>query len=331
MKAPKSVIKFLLKLFFSIGIVYWLVDQGKLDLDIFIQSLQNPWRWVVAISFLIVAISIGGIRLQILLKSFDHEVLEIKKSIAITWIGSFFNIVLPGTVTGDGIKFFYIKDQIPSAKKTHIVSMLLIDRILGLISLFLIMGVLSLYYYNDLAHRSENLKNLIIFNSFILGSLLIAGIFILYPSTLKTYLWSKILQYSAKFKIQDIIKNLPPTDNSPRAILKILFWAFISQIFIISSFNILITPYLTADISLGHLYTFVPIGFFLISIPISPQGIGVGHLSFDFLFSLFGQNKGASLFNFFLFSNIAANLLGVFPYLFYAKKHREEHSVKENI
>ena len=56
-------------------------------------------------------------------------------------------------------------------------------------------------------------------------------------------------------------------------------------------------------------------------VPVSPGGIGVGHVAFDRLFSMIGISGGASVFNAYLIGQMAVSLLCVFPYLALRRSH----------
>ena len=50
--------------------------------------------------------------------------------------------------------------------------------------------------------------------------------------------------------------------------------------------------------------------------PLSPGGLGIGHLVFERLFSLIGvASGGANVFNVVFFGQLSLNLLGFFPYI----------------
>ena len=68
-------------------------------------------------------------------------------------------------------------------------------------------------------------------------------------------------------------------------------------------------------VSLSALATIYPLGIITVVLPVSPAGIGVGHVAFDRLFALIGLEGGATVFNVFLIGQMAPCLLGVIPYL----------------
>ncbi len=95
----------------------------------------------------------------------------------------------------------------------------------------------------------------------------------------------------------------------------------LSQFVNILTFWLLTSPFYTQELSLGMLFTFIPLGLITIAIPISPAGIGLGHMAFQTLFQLVKINDGASFFNIYFIVGLTFNLLGVIPYLLSKKRH----------
>ena len=58
----------------------------------------------------------------------------------------------------------------------------------------------------------------------------------------------------------------------------------------------------------------------LLQHPLSPAGIGLGHVVFDQIFELIGISGGANYFNLYFLYLISVNSLGFFPYMFGGKK-----------
>ncbi len=63
----------------------------------------------------------------------------IRDAIRLGFIGNFFNLVIPGAVGGDLIKAAYLSRE--QAKKTQAIATMIIDRLLGLLGLFLLAGI----------------------------------------------------------------------------------------------------------------------------------------------------------------------------------------------
>jgi hypothetical protein len=61
--------------------------------------------------------------------------------------------------------------------------------------------------------------------------------------------------------------------------------------------------------------TVFPLGILTMIVPISPAGLGVGHVAFERLFESIGVHGGATVFNVYLIGLLAPCLTGVIPYL----------------
>ena len=79
-------------------------------------------------------------------------------------------------------------------------------------------------------------------------------------------------------------------------------------------------PYFAQAIPFKFAFTFIPLGFVAIALPVAPAGMGVGHAIFGTLFSYFNIDNGASLFNLYFVAMVMINLLGVIPYLMSGKR-----------
>ena len=77
---------------------------------------------------------------------------------------------------------------------------------------------------------------------------------------------------------------------------------------------------LSGKIDFWKQMSLIPLGLIATAIPISPAGIGVGHVAFENLYNLSGLKEGANIFNLFIINQILIYLLGVFPFLFYRRK-----------
>jgi glycosyltransferase 2 family protein len=65
----------------------------------------------------------------------------------------------------------------------------------------------------------------------------------------------------------------------------------------------------------GLVATVFPLGLLTVALPISPAGMGVGHVAFDGLYAVVGLTGGATVFNVYLIGQIVPCVLGVIPYL----------------
>ena len=82
-----------------------------------------------------------------------------KQTFLLTWIGNFFNTTLPGAVTGDVVKGYYVIKTQKEEGRTRAVMTLLIDRFIGLFGL-IVMAFIALVLNHELILSQENMDSL---------------------------------------------------------------------------------------------------------------------------------------------------------------------------
>jgi len=114
----------------------------------------NVWNEIISAKklFLLIALLLFGIasisfpvyRWHLLLRVQGIK-LGIINLISLTMIGYFFNLILPGVVSGDLIKILLLSRQ-TKGKRTEIILTAVLDRTLGLVGLFVIASLMILIY-----------------------------------------------------------------------------------------------------------------------------------------------------------------------------------------
>jgi len=236
------------------------------------------------------------------------------QAVGIKMIGNFFNVILPGSISGDIVKAFYLNKVNPAYNKTKCVLSVLLDRILGMIGLLLLITILLGF--------SQELW----INSTILVSLASTVISII---VVVCILMSIVFLPSRHFKKCRLLENLPYNafihnalevffllKNNFRYVigaislsvcyqctLLFLFDCYAKAIGIIpppNSIHLLI-------IAIGVLTTVLPLAHF-----------GVGHVAFAFLYETQGIQNGADIFNLFILVQLGFSCFGAIPFLLYS-------------
>jgi uncharacterized membrane protein YbhN (UPF0104 family) len=308
------------KIILAVGILWYLISSDRLDFKLIAKIVDDPWRLVIGILLTLTNLVLITIRWRHLLKAKSQIPLHLKDIFKINWIGAFFNSVLPGSVSGDIIKIFYVQKIDAELSKRFLLASVFIDRLIGLFALVIIVGISSLLFYQDLTSSFPQVMTMVNFNLLIF-LFVIAGISCLF------FLETMPLKIIAKLPKQKIIQKVSAqleTIWSNLVLLKgrILFAIFLSllvQSLAVFTFWYLVSPWADGDFIIRFAFTYIPLGFIAIAIPISPSGLGVGHVAFHQLFSFFGIKNGASLFNISFFVTLFCNILGVIPYLWQKK------------
>jgi len=316
------MVKIALKFSLAIGIIYYLIRQGKLDFSLAFKMLDHIPQVAAALAIIVSQCLVGSYRWKLLNEIKSECKLPFLKIVKLTWIGLFFNSILPGAVTGDLIKVVYAKDLAPNITKTFLVTSVIMDRIIGLIGLLLLLGIFSIYGYSELVGLSPQISALIHFNFLLFLGVLAFLVTLFLPIKIQNI----FLNLSSKLpivgtKVTKTLEQVWLIGSNKKVVIICLALSLIAQVFNVFAFWLISNPFYLVPLKIQHAFTFMPIGFMAIAVPISPAGLGVGHAIFNSLFKLFGIGNGASLFNLYFLAILFINLFGIFPYLLGGKRH----------
>lgn len=318
------MVKGIFKFCIAFALIYWLVSNGSLDFSLLFKVFNHPYYLVTGLSLVLFAFPLTALRWKLILELKTEKKLNYPPVLGLTWVGAFFSTILPGGVTGDLIKVLYANKLDKNLTKGYLLISVFVDRIFGLISMLIIQGVISLIFYHDLIALSPKIKPLIFFNF----SLFIGILFFASSMFLSTNIQNKILLIVDKIpvinsKLNHALSHVWLIGKDRLLFIKCLTLTLISNSSIILAFYILALPFINQPLPFQYALSFIPLGLITTMIPISPQGLGVGHAMFQELFSYFHINNGASLFNIYFIISVSVNLSGVIPYLFLGGKPKE--------
>lgn len=328
----KSVILNLLKFALAFGLIYWLVQSGKLDTQLIQRLFANP-LFVIAILFGMFCIDlIGTFRWKLILQFNSNVKLKYFKVFRANWIGLFFNSVLPGAVSGDLIKVFYIKDENPAWSKKFLFASVFLDRLLGVFGLVILGAISGLISYTYLSSLSSQVTMLVHFIFLLFSGVIFSFVMVFFFQNLPLKI-SQIVKSRLHFlagildKLEIMWKDLCSFKHN---LLIYLLLSTIIQGAALIIFWFVVKPYTNIPFELTHAAIIFPIGIIFIAIPISPAGLGVGHLIFEQLFTLLGFENGANLFNIYIIIYLMHNLTGVIPYVLHSGKRVKISEISED-
>jgi glycosyltransferase 2 family protein len=323
------MLKNVLKIIFSVGLFSYLVYQGKIDTKILSKLLLTPGTMAITL-FLIISQNLSNS-----LRWFNILATQTTKKInfiflaGVNWIGLFFNTVLPGAVTGDLIKMFYIKQIDSKISKTGMILTVLMDRIYGLLGLIILMGIISLSRYERLTSLGQGLETIVHFNLL----LFLGAIFFFALMFLPKKLQEKFSQICSKIpvigkKTIHLNECFWMMAEKKRTMFACIGISLFSHNLGILAFYHITSPFFNKPIAFLDLYSVIPVGMIITAIPISPGGMGVGHAAFEKILGYFQLTNGANLFNTFWIMLLINNLLGFIPYILLSKK---KEKINKNI
>ena len=318
----KSILFNILKFTLAAALITWLINSGKLDFEIIKELLSKPLTIIAACLLLLFNHFLSAARWKIILDHKSSQKLQLRDIFKANWIGIFFNSVLPGSVSGDLIKVFYVKDLNKDLSKKYLFVSVLIDRVLGLFGLISLGGIVSIIQYTKFEKFFEA-KKLIDIN--------IALFIVVIVCLSSVFFFQKVPHLIAKpFRevpiLGGIVSKLEELWSHLCVLRRKLIKIWLMSMFIQGNaaliFWFLVRPFIETAFSLDQALTILPIGFITIALPISPAGLGVGHAAFESLFGYFNISGGANFFNIFFLMNLITNLTGIIPYVLFKKEMR---------
>lgn len=150
----KDIVFLILRIGIAVSLIYWLVSD---DFEGIIQKMENfNFYWIIPVIILYsIHFLAGAWRLSILLRVQKIHI-SLIEALSLTLQGVFFSFVLPGSLGGDVVKAAFIAKRSPHGKKLAGVFTILIDRVLGMISLFTLAGAAGLVSFQFLSSISQN-------------------------------------------------------------------------------------------------------------------------------------------------------------------------------
>lgn len=314
-KRVKNILIQVLKVVFSLALIFWLVQSGKLNFKALLNLLQ-PQYLVLVIALMGTNLYLTSERWRMLLLTQSHK-LSSWETFKLTLIGIFFNFAVPGGVGGDIIKAFYFVKDHPESKMVAATSVLM-DRVLGLYSMIL-MALLAMIF--DWQHVQQNnslhLLWTLVLTLFIVFTVLLGLIFSqkIYDQGLIKKLLAKLPFHS---KTGRIYESLHMYGRSIRYVIASVVISLLAQSFSILFMILAGTVSGLSTISWSTYFLVAPLGFMATAIPISPAGVGVGQAAFYFLFNLYSgetSDLGPTTITAVQVVTFAFGLVGAFFYM----------------
>jgi len=297
----------LLKITLAVALIVWLVGSGKLDFTILFGDPGNILHLVGCLAiFLNVLLQV--VRWVWLLEAQDIEI-GLGRAVEVTWIANFFALALPGVVGGDAVRAFYL---LGDAKKTKLagVSTVLVDRIIGVYSLFWIGGFVSAWILISSTEVPAILADIAHVNLLILlGStlLLTAGL------CLPLELLRKGLRHLPF--AESLAETVTAYKRRKRILLRCFFVSLVGNMLDTATY-FLAALVLRNPISLQQTFTAGPLVTLANMLPISPGGLGVAETAAAVLFGQFGIRNGAAIMLMTRIWSIIPRLPGGIVYIF---------------
>lgn len=204
------------------------------------------------------------------------------EALRLSWIGIFFNNVVPGQTGGDLVKAIYVVRRCPEQRAEAIVSVL-VDRILGLASLALLGAVVVLFALDDYAYLAVGIW-LVLFG-------VAGGACLAFSRRLRRGVGLDRLLQRLPGRVGDTLKKIDTAVFHYRGhTTGVGFWMLAGignhAIAVLSWF--FVGRALGVDLPLLEYFVLIPVINIVSAVPIAPNGWGVGEALFSRLFGDWG-------------------------------------------
>lgn len=244
------------------------------------------------------------------------------QTLKVNLIGTFFNTALPGAVSGDFVKVFYIAQNAPG-RRGQIFGSILFDRILGLSGLILVAAA-ALWGDWSLVRGTGALPAIRL--TLALGAFGVLSFFsylFWMPSSHDPI--EKVLLRLVGWKpraqgLANIYVGVRAYQNRKLAVLMGLSLSILIHLCV--CWCCLQFAYALGEqgLSVSPVFLFVPLGLLVTAVPLLPGGIGTGHAAFSWGFHIIGSDRGADIFSLLFMTNLLIGIVGSIVYVSHRKK-----------
>ena len=223
------------------------------------------------------------------------------QAIKLTFVGFFFSAVIPGSVSGDIVKAYYLARG--EDEKEVLVTSILFDRLIGLYTTILF-GTFAIsvgFIYEKISGKQGvwSQPYIISLGLFILTIFLvmtIIGMLFMSRNIRKSSLVEiTLLKLPFHKRITKIYDAVHEYGKKPLMTLNALLLSFFSQIPLYAGMWCLGILLNITALTVLDFFIALPVCFLINAIPLAPGGLGVGEAGFRTIFLLFGSEEGAEL------------------------------------
>lgn len=308
----------ILKITVAGALIAWLINKGELDFSKLTLIFEKIETALITLAIWMIGPNIlCSLRWHILLVGAGYTVSRLRV-LKLNLIGLFFNTAMPGSVGGDLIKTVYIiRDDRGKGIAPALMSAIL-DRVLGLCGMFTIGFTITILNF-QLVLENELLRPIFLISMGFIIFMVFAFFLVRieYKNTrdpILKILNSKIIGFKILRKLYLALRQY---HKHQKHLIAGFILTILNQLILFSFFSFITTLVIDIDslADIAGLAMVYPVGILITALPISPGGLGVGHIAFEELFKIINLTHGANIFNIFILSQLALNILGVVPYI----------------
>ncbi len=276
----------------GLGLIAFLIHKNW---DAFASFLQRPIEWrflALGCGICIVAVVLTFLRWYLLVWAQQFQ-FSIRDAVRLGFMGCLLNYVGPGALGGDVIKgAMLVRRQ--SERRLIAASTVILDRVLGLVSLMLV-GTVATFFAPDNITDRDIIRN-VVWTGSILG---VGGlVLLLHPAMSRSRLiaWAARLPKVGPF-IGDVANSAALYQSRRRVIVLGVLIGIIGQLGTISAFYFCARALAPAEdvLSFSTHILWIPIAELISMIPLTPGGAGTLEAAVQYGYGLAGKDQALGL------------------------------------
>jgi uncharacterized protein (TIRG00374 family) len=269
------------------GVPYPIVEQGLLPM------LRNadPAYLVIALGIFPIVYFITAWRWHVLLKALSIYI-TFARALQLNMVGAFYNTFMPGSTGGDLLKAWYIAKH--TKLRTRAVMSVIVDRILGLLSLIIMGGTVATVQWTRLPadDPAKTWCGRVALGALLICAGTVGSLVVFYHPTLRRI--TGLAWFMRRLPMQTQVNKAVETMEIYRRRPWLVLWA------IVVTFPVHATVVVSATFAglafglplpVTYYWVVVPVVVLAGAIPISPQGAGV----MEFFAILLTRRQGATV------------------------------------
>ncbi|MFZ9594818.1 MAG: lysylphosphatidylglycerol synthase transmembrane domain-containing protein [Bdellovibrionia bacterium] len=311
----KSLLQLIVKVLLVFGLLFFLFQKGFLSPEATREALKH-WEFILPSALaLLLANCLAAVRWHLLLHAQGIRQ-SFKRTFQLSWIGNFFNLALPGAVSGDFVKIFYIGKQ-TQGQSTRALGSILFDRVAGL-SALIIVSCIALIIQLLMTSNTPLPQTLTWMIELAATSVVFFYSYLFFMKErhdplLKLLRWidRRLPLFSAFTRVYESLRHY---HHHKKIVIQGLLISGLIHLVVGWSCFQLTSALGETHLSLLSLYVILGLGLLVTAIPLAPGGIGTGNVAFLYLFHLLGSERGADFFSLYVCVTLALGSLGGLVY-----------------
>jgi uncharacterized protein (TIRG00374 family) len=312
LQSPTKTLFYLARLIIAITMLWYLASVGSIEWSSF-YGLATVWPYTLAaIGLFVIATVLQALRLRLLVNAQRLELSPLAAT-RLTFIGVFFSTYLPGAAGGDLVKIYYASKGNPGAR-TEVVTILLLDRFIGMFSL-LTLPLLLAPFFPDLIATQPALQTLLVVSLAVACAIILASFIGARVELAESRFFHWIEDRSRLGRLLcRILRTVHSYRNSTAVIFQALLSSYVVQ-FLMVGVAMAVAQATNPAGADPVMLLLIPMGYLANSLPITPGGLGVGEAAMESLFAISGLSGGAETILGWRIVSIIVGFLGLVFYL----------------